>query len=75
MERVVSLFTLFAELVGQQLQTELMRSHAEARWHEERATGDLREEFIAVLGHDLRNPLAAIATTAELLARLQSEHA
>ncbi len=27
----------------------------------------LREEFIAVLGHDLRNPLAAITTYAELL--------
>lgn len=27
---------------------------------EEKATGALREQFIAVLGHDLRNPLAAI---------------
>ncbi|MET0292432.1 MAG: GAF domain-containing sensor histidine kinase [Steroidobacteraceae bacterium] len=29
----------------------------------------LRDEFIAVLGHDLRNPLAAIVTYAELLKR------
>jgi sigma-B regulation protein RsbU (phosphoserine phosphatase) len=33
----------------------------------ERATSELREQFIAVLGHDLRNPLAAISGTAELL--------
>lgn len=33
----------------------------------EKATSELREQFIAVLGHDLRNPLAAISAAAELL--------
>jgi sigma-B regulation protein RsbU (phosphoserine phosphatase) len=36
---------------------------------DERATAELREQFIAVLGHDLRNPLAAITGGAELLRR------
>jgi len=36
---------------------------------DERAAGELREQFIAVLGHDLRNPLAAIAMAATLLQR------
>jgi sigma-B regulation protein RsbU (phosphoserine phosphatase) len=36
---------------------------------EARETGELREQFIAVLGHDLRNPLAAIASGASLLVR------
>lgn len=36
---------------------------------EERDLGRLREEFIAVLGHDLRNPLAAIRSGARLLGR------
>jgi len=34
---------------------------------DERKTAELREQFIAVLGHDLRNPLAAISGSAELL--------
>jgi sigma-B regulation protein RsbU (phosphoserine phosphatase) len=35
----------------------------------ERETGELREQFIAVLGHDLRNPLAAISAGARILQR------
>ncbi len=33
----------------------------------ERETAELREQFIAVLGHDLRNPLAAISAGARIL--------
>lgn len=32
-------------------------------------TAQLREQFIAVLGHDLRNPLAAISAGARILQR------
>jgi len=35
----------------------------------ERATSELREQFIAVLGHDLRNPLASISAGARILGR------
>ncbi len=35
----------------------------------ERETADLREQFIAVLGHDLRNPLAAISAGVRILQR------
>jgi phosphoserine phosphatase RsbU/P len=35
----------------------------------ERETGELREQFIAVLGHDLRNPLAAISAGVRILQR------
>jgi sigma-B regulation protein RsbU (phosphoserine phosphatase) len=35
----------------------------------ERETSELREQFIAVLGHDLRNPLASISAGARLLGR------
>jgi len=35
----------------------------------EREIGELREQFIAVLGHDLRNPLAAISAGARILQR------
>ena len=38
----------------------------------ERQTSELREQFIAVLGHDLRNPLAAISSGMRLLQKEQS---
>jgi sigma-B regulation protein RsbU (phosphoserine phosphatase) len=42
---------------------------ARLRLAAERDTAQLREQFIAVLGHDLRNPLAAIVGAARLLRR------
>jgi phosphoserine phosphatase RsbU/P len=35
----------------------------------ERETSELREQFIAVLGHGLRNPLASIAAGARVLTK------
>jgi signal transduction histidine kinase len=37
------------------------------RYLDAQETTDLREQFIAVLAHDLRNPLTAIEGAAELL--------
>jgi len=38
---------------------------------DERRTAELREQFIAVLGHDLRNPLNAISGGARILTQMQ----
>lgn len=43
------------------------KAEAESKAHREAAL--LREQFIAVLGHDLRNPLAALAAGVRLLGR------
>jgi sigma-B regulation protein RsbU (phosphoserine phosphatase) len=43
------------------------RDEARAEVKSERNTAELREQFIAVLGHDLRNPLAAVASGIHLL--------
>jgi signal transduction histidine kinase len=67
--RIVSMFNRFAHLIALQLDSELTRERQQAALLDERATSELREQFIAVLGHDLRNPLAAIAASSELLAR------
>ena len=67
--RVVAMFTAFADLIGTQLESEDRQTAAETELVNARATAELREQFIAVLGHDLRNPLAAVGATAELLAR------
>ncbi len=67
--RIVSVFTRFAQLIGQQIESELARIQEQTALHDERAAGELREQFIAILGHDLRNPLHAIFATAEVLER------
>jgi phosphoserine phosphatase RsbU/P len=45
------------------------REMAKISLERERETSELREQFIAVLGHDLRNPLASISAGARILGR------
>jgi PAS domain S-box-containing protein len=46
------------------------------RLAQQQAEAELREQFMAVLGHDLRNPLAAIAAgTSVLLRRIEDDNA
>jgi phosphoserine phosphatase RsbU/P len=45
------------------------REAAKKSLENERETSELREQFIAVLGHDLRNPLASISAGARILGR------
>jgi signal transduction histidine kinase len=59
--------TLFAELISQQLDTQQVLEETQVALLDARATSELREQFIAVLGHDLRNPLGTIITGAELM--------
>ncbi|MEO5766039.1 MAG: histidine kinase dimerization/phospho-acceptor domain-containing protein, partial [Casimicrobiaceae bacterium] len=42
---------------------------------DEQATAALREQFIAVLGHDLRTPLSAVAAGTALIAQMQPDEA
>ena len=67
--KVVAMFELFAQLIALQLESDRQRERTETLLMDERAAGELREQFIAVLGHDLRNPLAAVAMGATLLQR------
>jgi len=67
--RTVQLFENFAELIGHQLELEAQQEHTEAALLDARATAELRDQFIAVLGHDLRNPLASVSAISEILAR------
>ena len=48
------------------------RTRAEAATETEHETSMLREQFIAVLGHDLRNPLAALAAGAHMLSEREA---
>lgn len=64
----VEMFRLFAELIGSQLESAERLTASEAALMDARETAELRDQFIAVLGHDLRNPVAAIQAGATLLA-------
>ena len=66
---ITNMFELFAQLIALQLEKRSpARVQVETMLIDERAAGELREQFIAVLGHDLRNPLAAISMGATLAA-------
>ncbi|WP_158810303.1 GAF domain-containing sensor histidine kinase [Beijerinckia sp. L45] len=66
---VVGMFKLFAELIAFHIDAHRKLAASAAVLLDERHASVLREQFIAVLGHDLRNPLAAIDGGAHLLLR------
>src|SRR3954462_7028704 len=50
---VLAMFQLFGQLIAKHLDERRKLARAEDALAEERETGELREQFIAVLGHDL----------------------
>lgn len=66
---IVAMVQAYAELIGQMLDSEAAHDQQAAALKAEQALGLSREQFIAVVAHDLRNPLMSIATAAALLAR------
>jgi signal transduction histidine kinase len=64
---VIGMFKLFAEMIAYHLDAGRRLATAETSLLDARAASELREQFIAVLGHDLRNPLASIAAGARLI--------
>lgn len=65
----------FARMLALQIEAEENQQRTEATLIKERQTAELRDQFIAVLGHDLRNPLFAISAGAEMLLRKVSDPA
>jgi signal transduction histidine kinase len=66
---IVGMFRLFAELIAAHLDSVDQIAVSEQLLARERAFGAMREKFIAVLGHDLRNPLASVVSGARMLMR------
>lgn len=64
---IMGTFRMFADLIAFHLEANYRLELSEASLLDERKTAELREQFIAVLGHDLRNPLAAISSGIRLL--------
>jgi signal transduction histidine kinase len=68
----IGTFELFAELIATHLNVLDRLDTSEATLLGERRASELREQFIAVLGHDLRNPLAALASGIYLINKAKS---
>jgi signal transduction histidine kinase len=65
----VGMFRLFADLIAKHLDAQRKFAVTESALLEERAVSELREQFIAVLGHDLRAPMRAISFFVDLLVK------
>jgi signal transduction histidine kinase len=68
-DRIESKFKCLSSVVASQIDQLMLRDLEKTAFLDERAAGLLREQFIAILGHDLRNPLQAIFASSDLLAR------
>jgi signal transduction histidine kinase len=67
--KIVNMFTRFASLIALQLEDEISREEDQSALRDAHAANELREQFIAILGHDLRNPLQAVYSAGVLLER------
>ena len=69
--QIHGMFELFADLIAQHLDADIRLAESEAALLDAQEAAELRDQFIAVLGHDLRNPLAAIDGGARILLRAE----
>jgi phosphoserine phosphatase RsbU/P len=67
--KTLAVLELFSELISLQLEAEEQYEDSRAELKAQHEAAKLREQFIAVLGHDVRNPLSSILTGTELVLR------
>jgi signal transduction histidine kinase len=72
---ITSSMTLFAQLISLQMDADAQLADTRGLLADERETAELREQFIAVLGHDLRTPLGSILMAAEVAKRKEPDSA
>ena len=71
--KTIRIFERFAKLIAMALEMQVTTDRNAATLSDERATSELREQFIAILGHDLRNPLQAVYASGEMIERRSSD--
>lgn len=64
---ILKTLTLFAQLIAMSLDSQKNLEATQSALVAANEHGRLRDQFVAVLGHDLRTPLSAIRMSAELL--------
>ena len=68
--KVIATFELFCQLISLQLDVGERLEESEAALFNEQQTAELREQFIAVLGHDMRTPLSSVLVGVQTLQRM-----
>lgn len=72
-KEVEGMFRLFSDLISFHLNAVEEMQHSAKELAEEKENSELREQFIAILGHDLKNPIATTRMSADLLLRTSDD--
>lgn len=67
--RILKMVRLFAKLIGDSLQVEEKLQEVQGELATARHLSGMQERFIAILAHDLRNPISAILSGLRILTR------
>jgi signal transduction histidine kinase len=59
-DRVLSMFRLFAKMIGEVLDADEVLAKSQSALIHEQLLAENQEQFIAILAHDLRNPISAL---------------
>ncbi|WP_324719341.1 GAF domain-containing sensor histidine kinase [Salinimicrobium sp. HB62] len=70
---VKEMFKLFTDLISFHLETVERMEATSKTLQEEREMADLRDQFIAILGHDLKNPIATMRMSSDILLKMSKE--
>ncbi len=70
---IIGMFRLFADLISFHLNAVEEMHLASKKIEDQKRVSELREQFIAILGHDLRNPLASTRMSADILMKLAKD--
>ena len=68
-KKTLTMFRLFAEMIANHLDARQQLLASEESLRQELEVAKIREQFVAVLGHDLRNPLASMVAGTRILAK------
>lgn len=68
-DRVLSMFRLFAQMIGEGLEADEALSKSTSALRDERKRTYVQERFIAILAHDLRNPVQALTAGLKMMER------
>ncbi|TNM60269.1 GAF domain-containing sensor histidine kinase [Aliirhizobium smilacinae] len=68
-KKTLTMFRLFAEMIANHLDARIQLLKSEEDLRQEIEISKIREQFVAILGHDLRNPLASMVAGTRMLAK------
>lgn len=72
-QRILKMVRMFAKMVGDSLHIQKTLQETQGELAHERRLALVQEEFMAILAHDLRSPVAAIGAGLRMLARMDQE--